>query len=239
MVLKEEISQKGLRLFFPVRCPVCDRPVPGMKADCCRKCEASLRFVEGRRCEKCSKRIHEEDATLCDDCAQTEHAYDKGVALYPYRFVAESLYRLKYMGRREYARFYAERFCARYGAQLKALQPDALVPVPSHVHREQKRGYNQAALFAHAIGTRLNIPVREDLIRRVKPTAPQKELGATERRNNLKNAFLLAQNDVKLKTIVVVDDIYTTGATMDAVAHIFRTCGVRRIYFATIAIGGS
>lgn len=232
-------TDKFIRLFFPLRCPVCDRPVAGLKRDSCPGCEERFIPVMRPRCAQCSKPLPEDEEGLCADCAQTKHAYDKGVALYSYRSVADSLYRFKYMGRQEYAHFYASRFCARYGAAIRALSPDAIVPVPAHKKREQKRGYNQAALFAREIGRRLRIPVREDLVRRTLPTAPQKELGVTERRNNLKNAFLLARNDVKLKTIIVVDDIYTTGATIDAVAHIFRQCGVRRIYFATIAIGGS
>lgn len=237
MLLQEKNSI--IRIFFPARCPVCDAPVAGMRRKACIPCDQTLKEVSGPRCAVCSKPLASGEKSLCGDCEKAEHAYDFGMALYPYRSIADSLYRFKYMGRQEYARFYAERFCALHGAEFLALKPDAIVPVPAHKKREQKRGYNQAALLAREIGRILKVPVREDLVKRVLPTKPQKELKAVERRNNLKNAFLLARNDVKLKTIVVVDDIYTTGATIDAVAHIFRQCGVRRIYFATIAIGGS
>lgn len=116
-------------------------------------------------------------------------------------------------------------------------RPDALVPVPLHPERERKRGYNQAALLAQALGKRLNIPVLSDWLVRVKNTKPQKELEGTARQNNLKKAFKIVQDDVKLNTIVIIDDIYTTGSTIDAAALECRAAGVRRVFFITLAIG--
>jgi ComF family protein len=100
-----------------------------------------------------------------------------------------------------------------------------------------KRGYNQAALLAREVSKVLNIPINEKRIYRCKPTVPQKELNGKERQNNLKNAFKMRQNDVKLKTIIVVDDIYTTGSTLDAIAKVCKAAGIEYVYSLTVAVG--
>ena len=120
---------------------------------------------------------------------------------------------------------------------LRNLHPDALVPVPMYAAKQRKRGYNQAEVLARAIGRRLEIPVEARVISRIRNTVPMKQLSEAERRNNLKRAFNIARNDVKLLTIIVVDDIYTTGSTIDEISREFRRAGVKRIYFLSLAIG--
>src|SRR5699024_2139136 len=104
------------------------------------------------------------------------------------------------------------------GTLIRSWHPDALVPVPLHPDRERIRGYNQAALLAQELGKRLDIPVLSGWLVRVKNTSPQKALEGAARQNNLKKAFKIVQDDVKLNTIVIIDDIYTTGSTIDAAA---------------------
>ena len=99
------------------------------------------------------------------------------------------------------------------------------------------RGYNQAQVLAEALGKHLNIPVETDLVRRIRNTKALKALNSKERLNNLKNAFILSQNGVKLKTIIIVDDIYTTGSTIDAMSEVLLAAGVRDVYFIALAIG--
>lgn len=101
----------------------------------------------------------------------------------------------------------------------------------------EKRGYNQAALLAAELGKQLDIPVLTGFVERTRNTRPQKELEGAKRQNNLKKAFKIVQNDVKLNTIVIIDDIYTTGSTIDAVAQACREAGVKHVYFAALAIG--
>ena len=87
------------------------------------------------------------------------------------------------------------------------------------------------------MGERLGIPVEEKLLIRIKKTSPQKELNDSARRENLKNAFQLCGNDVKLKRVVLIDDIYTTGSTLDAAAAALLAAGVDKVYFLSICIG--
>ena len=120
---------------------------------------------------------------------------------------------------------------------IRAWKPDALVPVPVHYTRKRERGYNQAEVLAKVIGGKMGIPVEGRLVRRVRKTLPQKLLGDRERQNNLKRAFKIDRNDVKLKTVIIIDDIYTTGSTVDACAAVLKCAGVKKVYFITAAIG--
>ncbi len=112
-----------------------------------------------------------------------------------------------------------------------------MIPVPIHRIRRAKRGYNQAQEYATELSKYCGIPVMSDIIKRKKSTVPLKKLGEAERKNNLKKAFIIAPNVVKLKSIIIVDDIYTTGATIDAMARLLKEAGVDSIMFVTVAIG--
>ena len=109
--------------------------------------------------------------------------------------------------------------------------------MPIHPSRKRMRGYNQAELIARALSEQSGIPVNTRLIIRSRKTLPQKGLNDGERQNNLKRAFKIRQNDVKLKTIVIIDDIYTTGSTIDAMAETLRGAGIESVYFMALAAG--
>lgn len=224
-------------LLFPRRCPVCDRPVKPAGALICRECEKKLSYVEEPVCMKCGKALRRKEQEYCFDCAHKKQEYDRGISLYHYGSIRKTVYRFKYGGRQEYAAFLGGEMARRLGGQILAWKPDALVPVPLHKKRLQKRGYNQALLLARQLGGQLGVPVAEDWILRVKNTVPQKLLDGRERQNNLKKAFIIGKNDVKLNTIVIIDDIYTTGSTVNEIALLCRQHGVKRVYFAALSIG--
>ena len=145
--------------------------------------------------------------------------------------------RFKAGGRYEYGRFYGRRLAEELGDTIRSWKPECIVAVPVHRSRLRTRGYNQAEVIARSLGRELGIPVDTRLIRRSKKTVPLKNLTLAERQNNLKKAFKLCRNDVKLKTIIVIDDIYTTGNTIDAVSNVLKQKGVENVYFLTISIG--
>ena len=133
--------------------------------------------------------------------------------------------------------FYSQEVVQRLGEQIRIWNPDAMIGVPLHKAREKKRGYNQAAILASQISRKMGIPFEEKLVVRQKNTLPQKGLDVYQRQNNLKKAFIMSENVVKLDTIVMVDDIYTTGSTMDAVAAVLKASGVKHVYYLALAIG--
>jgi len=125
----------------------------------------------------------------------------------------------------------------RLTRKVSGWKPQALVPVPLHKKKKRKRGYNQAQVLAEELSRIWQLPVLDDLVVRVKNTRPMKEIEGTERQNNLKKAFKLGKNDVKLNTIIIIDDIYTTGSTVDAVAKVCREGGIDNVYVLSVSIG--
>lgn len=226
-----------LDIVYPRRCPVCDKAVKPFGSLICEECEKKIKYVRAPYCQKCGKELKDKRAFFCHDCAHKEHTYDRGMALFTYRSAADSIYRFKYRGRQEYAAYYAQRMARILGERILSCHPDALVPVPIHDSKKRARGYNQAEVLAVELGRLLDIPVETKLIKRVRKTVPMKELSVGERQNNLKKAFKIRQNDVKLKTTIIIDDIYTTGSTIDAVARVLLQAGAERVYFVTLAAG--
>lgn len=225
-------------LLFPRRCPVCDEPVAAGEGLCCISCRGQLRRIRESYCLKCGRPLQEETQEYCPDCAKGKAQYERGRSLYEYESAAEAIYRFKYGGRQEYAAFFGQEMAEELGSFVKDFAPQVLLPVPLSRERMRTRGYNQAALLARELGNRLAIPVAENLAVRVKNTVPQKELSSAERQNNLKKAFKIPANDVKLSTVMLVDDIYTTGSTVNALTDALRGAGVGRVGFVSLSTGG-
>ena len=225
-----------LQGIFPRRCPVCDEIVIPCGEKICLRCLKRLKLLTPPWCVKCGKKLAFEEE-LCTDCSRMKHKYVRGRALYEYDSVASSIYRLKYGKRQEYADFFGEEMARYLGGFIRECNPDVMMPVPLHKKRQRKRGYNQAWLLTKSLGYHMDIPVRNDLLYRAKNTSPLKQQNPSERQNNLKKAFIIAQNDVKLDTVIIVDDIYTTGSTIDAIADVLLQHGVNRVFYVALACG--
>jgi ComF family protein len=231
-----------LNILFPKTCPLCGEIIHP-KGEICETCGKQLAYIQEPKCKKCGKPFdaQEEEARVreyCPDCVKRCHSYDFGMAVFQYtESVRESIYRFKYHNQRTYAGFYGKAMAKQYGQTILALGVEALIPVPVSAKKKISRGYNQAELIAAELGKTLNLPMENNLLQRIKNTTPQKELNDIERRNNLKNAFKIKENIVKYRKILLVDDIYTTGSTVDACAQVLKTAGVKNVYFITLAIG--
>ena len=168
----------------------------------------------------------------------TEHHFTRGRALYVYGGTArESISRFKFHGRREYADFYGQDIIKHLGSFIRRYNPDMIIPVPISKEKMKKRGYNQAGLIAESISRCTGIPVNRKAVIRTRNTPPMKELTRTERMKNLKGAFKINAHDVKCRNVLIVDDIYTTGSTIDAIAGGLKKAGARDIIFVTLATG--
>ena len=222
-------------MIYPRRCPACDRPA-GMGHLICPECQGKFRLIEDAFCLKCGRRINEE-GEYCEDCQKKKHRFQQGRALFEYNSVNQSIYRFKYKGRAEYADYFGEQLALHLEKEIRNWGIQGITAVPLHKTKLQKRGYNQAGLLAKRLAEQLELPYLENLIIRKRKTAPLKELSSNERQINLKNSFIVRDNDVKLKRVLVVDDIYTTGSTIDAISNELHKNGVDKVYFVTLSAG--
>lgn len=226
-----------LNAVYPRRCPICDGLLSREEPYLCRNCVEKIHPILGARCKKCGKPVGSEEE-FCRDCSRTRHSFDRGFAPYGYHGELEaSLMRFKYHERQEYAGFYVHAAFFYVGKQIQRRNPEVLVPVPLHPARQRQRGYNQAEVFAEKLAEEMELPMNARLIRRVKKTKRQKELSPAERRKNLEGAFALAKpGQMKYCRILLVDDIYTTGSTVDAIASLLKVNGAEQVDFVCAAI---
>jgi ComF family protein len=226
-----------LEILYPRRCAVCDE-IEVTGKGICPLCKDKVHVAGEPACKKCGKPLVDERKEFCTDCGKKHHVYTQGKAVFVYEGgIRNSMYRFKYGNKREYAEFYADAAIEKYGTWLKRTEAEVLIPVPMFPRKKRLRGYNQAEVFAQALGRKTGIPVERHLIKRVRNTTPQKELNDLQRRSNLKNAFQLTSDIVKYKKVVLVDDIYTTGSTMDEISKTLKESGVKKIYYICISIG--
>lgn len=225
-------------MIFPPRCISCQELLGKQEHFICRECKAELPILAEPLCLKCGKEIEDEEEEYCFDCCRHERSFIKGFPLWRYEGgIKESLYSFKYKGKTGYGRYYASELTKKYGRIFEELGIDVLVPVPVHKSRLKKRGYNQAKLLSEEIGRILNIPSDDSILARQHNTTPQKELDSTEREKNLFNAFIPMVKSVKYKRALIVDDIYTTGATIEACTRALYETGISDIYYTSICIG--
>ncbi|MCD8365583.1 MAG: ComF family protein [Clostridiales bacterium] len=228
--------QKILEYLYPPRCPVCDRI---FAQGICESCGKKLVRISDDYCMKCGKPLEGDREEYCRDCRRRKHYFEQGRSLFSYQGrMRQSLYRLKYANRREYAGVYGREAAVCLGSWIRRMRITRIVPVPLHFSRRQARGYNQAALIAREIGRQMELPVDEKLLRRVRKTAPLKMLTGRERREALAGAFRVRGDFCRGERILLVDDIYTTGHTADAAAYCLRQAADCRVYVLTVAIGG-
>lgn len=227
-----------VRILFPATCPVCEKVLPYKAGLICPECNRKLPYIMGSTCMKCGKPVDSPEVEYCFDCDRTKHLYDQGAAVFSYSAeIRDSIYRFKYSNKREYAKFYGEEMARCCERILARWRPDVIVPVPLHAAKLVARGYNQSEILARELGKRIHVPVDSHILERAKKTRPQKELNDHERKKNVENAFKIQKNIVKLKKVIIVDDIYTTGSTVDACAFVLKQHGAERVYSISLSIG--
>lgn len=232
-----------LDMLYPVRCPVCGDIVTPKDSRICIPCEKKLQFITEPRCKKCSKPIEQEQSEYCNDCERKDYHYEHGYSLWVYdSIMKKSISDFKYRYKKENSKYYIEQIVKNYGNTLKSLAPDAIIPVPLHKSKYRERGYNQAEILAKGIGKKLDLPVISHLLIRDKKTLAQKRLNDKERLKNLQKAFVynenaLSNNPLVLKRLLLIDDIYTTGSTVEACTNVLMKHGIDQVYFITLCIG--
>jgi ComF family protein len=225
--------QAGSRLFrsvldfaLPPRCGGCGIIVDDVDSFC-SDCWARLEFLQGG-CLRCGIPLKATDAETCGACLAHPPRLDRIRAAVAYGDISRSIaLRLKYGRKTALART-----MARYMRPLVGELPGdcILVPVPLHPRRLWNRGFNQSAIVAREIGRRTGIPVAVDALRRTRSTPPLKGMGMRQRRRTVAGAFrALDPSRVRGRTVILIDDVMTTGSTANACARVLKRAGAERV----------
>ena len=225
----------GLDLLFPPACAICGHY--GYRL--CPKCAQQVQPVPTTICECCG-RLQPARVVRCATCRANLHPIIRqvraaGLHVEPLRHL---IHLLKYEGRPDLAPDLARYLAACFdGPEWLTLSQciDTVVPVPLHPERLRHRGYDQAALLAQGFCARTRIPLRQDLVARVRFTRAQVGLNAAERHANVKDAFAAAAPCTNLH-ILLIDDVYTTGATLAACAQTLQDNGAALVCALTLAL---
>lgn len=226
-----------LKMLYPPRCPLCDRLIKVSERLVCPDCIGKIAFIKGPLCGKCGRPLKDTENGCCDECKLRKHVFDRALA--PFRYegeVKESLMNFKFRHRAEYYYFYAAAIAAYAGSAVQIWAPDIIIPVPAHKKREKERGYNQAYLTARELGKFFEIPVSRDLVLRVKNTKALKELGYKERLETLKGAFEINRKYEVPQRVLIVDDILTSGSTLDSMSSLLKNAGAEHVYALCISV---
>ena len=203
----------------------------------CPHCENLLKKIEIPMCSKCSKPINYNSlTTLCQECSIEEKHFIMSKSPYAYdNLIKKSIYSYKYYNKPYFYKMFGN-LLINFMLSTNYTDFACIVSVPLHSSKMRKRGYNQSELLAKYISTKLSIPY-VDALKRTKKTQKQSEQSKVERMKNLKNAFTIKASAHKIinSSVLLVDDIYTTGATVDECSKVLMNYGASKVYVITIA----
>ena len=229
-----QLIDAALSWVYPPRCMVCTDILPqnGPKW-ICEDCEGLLSPIVKPVCMMCGAPMESEGAE-CSACRKRKRVYGN-TALFVYEdAVRDVVHRFKYGGCPRYAQGFAK-------LAAESLEDgffggaDALIPVPMYDKKRRRRGYNQAEEFSAALSKITGVPTLLDYLKRTKNTRPMAGLTPAERANNLAGAFALGK-PLKFKSVILIDDIYTTGETLDVCAGLLARGGAEQIRSLTLAV---
>lgn len=198
------------------------------------------------RCLKCGKLLDDETKPLCRACEEKERFFDRGFALMEHDAAAKNIiYGFKFRYELDNIRFPALEAAIRYGRELLRLNTEAFIPVPLHKSRYRERGYNQAQLLAQKISEYMKLIYDEapgcdaSYLLRKEKTKHQMDLDRRFREENVRSAFCInPEAERSYKSVCIVDDIYTTGATVNFCAKTLKLAGCEKVYFIAVSTVG-
>ena len=227
--------------LYPARCPGCFRLVLPKGALVHPDCDKKFHRLNGALCMKCGCPVESEEQEYCPECKERDRVWDLGQSVFSYQGVAGKALRcIKREGTEEFVRYFAIQMKKSREAFIRRVAPDCIVPVPLHPSRQRSRGFNQAELLAVALGEQMELPVRL-LLKKQKRTMDQKSLGRLERIKNVQDAFSIDQEELGEGipgSVLLVDDVFTTGSTLSACAAVLKAHGILNVAFISVCAGG-
>ena len=221
--------------LFPKHCPVCLKPLLPDGRLICEDCRARIPYIRSPFCLVCGAPVTEEEELSCKNC-KNGRAFDRGASWADYTDPAmrQMIARVKFHGEAQLLDFPCRDFAGRKKELLLSLRPEALIPVPVSPKRKKARGYNQAEEIAVRMAEILRLPVDTSCLLKHEGSDDQKTLSRVERKENLLKAFTATEAAARYKSVILVDDILTTGSTLDACALQLKRAGVKKVLVASL-----
>ncbi len=223
-----------LDFLFPPTCLLCNTGV-SRPHDLCAACFARLPELTANYCMCCGGDSAVKELG-CGRCIGDKSAANRAYFPFPYQGeIARLLLGFKFYDRTEWRTLLARLCWERLQEELRWEEPDIIMPIPLHYRRLLSRRYNQSALLARELAKKLHRPLVTNGLKRIKMTQPQTRLSPKVRLENVKGAFQADRDLVRGKTVLLVDDVYTTGATMASAVRELHKAGARRVALLCVA----
>ena len=224
-------------LVIPSFCVLCDCLVY-RAISLCESCENDFPVLMNA-CRQCGLPldVSNKNNAVCGHCLQTPTSVDYTLCLYHYQAPLDYLITsLKYKQQLSYAAILGQLLLAKLQQQVIEDLPDCIIPVPLHKSRLVKRGFNQSLEIARPVAKKLNIPIEIKRVRRKRQTLTQTDLNAIERKKNVKGCFeIQLKKPLNYRHVVIVDDVVTTGSTINELAKQLKASGVQKVGVWSIA----
>ncbi|OGW02978.1 MAG: hypothetical protein A2889_03015 [Nitrospinae bacterium RIFCSPLOWO2_01_FULL_39_10] len=200
-------------------------------------------FIKGSTCAKCgipfevTYPIEEDFNYLCGECRNSPPLFDRALSVCQYDETARDIISAyKYHNKPYIGKDLVSIILKFLDEKITELSSELIIHVPLHIKRLKERGYDQAYILSEGIGIRLGIPVSYGNLVRMRYTAPQVNLSGSERMKNVKGAFLITDpSELKDKSILLIDDVFTTGATIKESVKVIKRAGAGKVYVLTFA----
>lgn len=227
-----------INILFPARCAICFEPV-GKHGALCGKCWQSVHFIADPICYKCGLpfEYHIGEKALCGRCMEHKPVYTEARSVFKYDDISKKqVLAFKYNDKTQLAPVFGE-WLARVAVPYVE-RAYAIIPVPLHYFRLFARRYNQASLLSYALAKHIHLPVLPDTLQRTRRTQSQAGLSRRQRDDNMRGAFHVPsarRMHIRNKPVILVDDVMTTGATLNACARALHDAGATDVYALTLA----
>jgi ComF family protein len=231
--LWKAITLQVLDTIIPPSCLVCGERLEEQSQVLCSKCEAKISLQPVSLCKVCGSEIKE---LPCEVCAEEKFAFDHARSAFRYFTpINDLIHALKYDGYVSPAGYFALPLAELIESDEDLQDYDYLCAVPLHKVRKRERGYNQSDLIAFATAALLDMPYHNPVSRNIN-TLSQTLLSKSKRQKNLAGAFSVKDiSEVKGKKIILVDDVFTTGTTLNEIAKLLRLAGAEKVAAVTVA----
>ncbi len=237
-----EIKDNFLDFVYPQACSLCRKPLSRVEKEVCEECWNTLASLPAPFCPYCKSFLEDSSELLEHVCPYLDKPEDRkilaAISLGTFDDHYQNLiHRFKYDKKTPLGKRLAHRLGEAVAREREFARCDFIVPVPLHRARCRERGFDQSEILGEGISQKTNLPLEKGVLKRKKNTKDQTYLNAQQRAENVRDAFSISQPEmVENKKVILVDDVTTTGATLNECARMLQDSGAKSIFAATLAV---